>query len=37
MTNHYGDSLNGLWCYCLVCFLLAAAMWYANRNTPKGS
>ena len=35
--NHYGDTLWGLWGFCLVCGLLAAAMWYADRNTPKGS
>jgi hypothetical protein len=29
MMNHWG--------FYLVCFLLAAAMWYANRNTPTGS
>jgi hypothetical protein len=36
-VNHYGDTLWGLWSFYITCFLLAAAMWYANRNTPKGS
>jgi hypothetical protein len=36
MTPHT-EPMTGLWMFYLVCFLLAAAMWYANRNTPRGS
>jgi hypothetical protein len=35
--THYHDTLWGLWFFYIVCGLLVLAMWYLNRNTPRGS